>query len=73
MKNLNTEDFRELFAMIIYISGIGYAWAVTFFPVESQHNADVTLGFLMGSALTMVLTHIFKAPQTPQEGEGDEV
>jgi hypothetical protein len=67
-KALNREDFLEFFAFIIYCTSIVYVYAVTFceIPEQNMRNADTCLGFLMGSALTTVLTHLFK------EGEKEE-
>ena len=67
-KALNREDFLEFFAFVIYCTSIVYVYMVTFchIPEENMRNADTCLGFLMGSALTTVLTHLFK------EGEKEE-
>lgn len=70
-KELNREDFIEAFAVLIYLTSIGFAWAVTFIeiPEENQRNADTVLGFLMGSALTAVLNHLFRNGKDGQTQE----
>ena len=58
MKNLNSEDFREIMAAVSVILGFAYLFGITFFdiPEESQRFADVATGVIA----TVIFGRVFE-------------
>jgi phosphotransferase system glucose/maltose/N-acetylglucosamine-specific IIC component len=48
MKNLNSEDFRELMAAITVLLGFAYIFSITFITIsaDNQRFADIVLGMI---------------------------
>ena len=55
------KHFIYWFAWFWALASTGYFFAVTFYPVpdQSQHYADIILGFLLGTAVATIIGYFF--------------
>lgn len=63
-------DFRKILAGFFSIASCGYFGAVTFvhIPKENMGNANTILGFLLGTALGLVLSFYFGDSEGKEDG-----
>ena len=61
MKNISSEDFRELMAAFSVVAGFAYLFAITFIeiPEASQRFADISTGIIATVIFGRVFEHYF--------------
>lgn len=74
MKNLNSEDFRELMAAISVLLGFGYIYAITFLEIgmDNQRFADIVLGMVGTVIFGRVFEYYFGKEQKKNEDGSEE-
>lgn len=54
-------DFLRCYSLMLTCLGAAYISAITFIPLSAtgNHYADIVLGFLLGTALTTIISYWF--------------
>ena len=67
-------DFRKYLAAFFSLASFLYMAAITFFhvPKENMNNANVILGFLLGTALAAILGFYFGASEGPDTEKNED-
>jgi putative flippase GtrA len=66
---IDKADFRKCLAAFFSIISLGYMTAITFctIPKENVNNANIILGFLIGTALGTIISFYFGAAESSNE------
>lgn len=66
---INKADFRKYLAAFLSLTSFVYMFAITFLhiPKENMNNANIILGFLLGTTLAAIVSFYFGASESPDE------
>lgn len=68
---MKKSDFRKILAIFLTSTSLIYMTAITFctVPKENINNANIILGFLLGTALAAIISFYFGASEESTTGE----